>query len=427
MKNAAFRSILCCVLLLAVMAALVLGVNAVTAPIVAENERRAAEAAAEAEKALLGGSVLLYDREKPGESTLSVASDKVLSVYQDNEKQVYLLRLSTSEGYTKLPIELTLIIDFEGKIVSLTQDSTQETKELPESYLTSFPGQDSTLAGVIPGGTGATYSATAIKSAVNDGFNALIDNGLFAAAEKDESLVIREQLEALLPSVYPGLFNKDGFIQGEETEGSGAVTSYIAARNGSGFACYLSDDSGSFLGVWTDVGGGRIYNAAGETVDNAELLAQLEAFCAPMAGTNEAASLKGLSRKREGVELTAVQIPGLASTVTGAYRMETEEGTLYGFAARPYGYDVMDAYYVLDENGAIVSLYVDTIIIEKDYFPNAPEIKKADYQEPFVGLTGDSYSGEQAIIAGATMTSDAMDAATRDVFEAFGLLMESRG
>ena len=44
-----------------------------------------------------------------------------------------------------------------------------------------------------------------------------------------------------------------------------------------------------------------------------------------------------------------------------------------------------------------------------------------------LGLTAGSYTGEQALIAGATMSSDAADTATRDVFEAFELLMESRG
>jgi hypothetical protein len=36
--------------------------------------------------------------------------------------------------------------------------------------------------------------------------------------------------------------------------------------------------------------------------------------------------------------------------------------------------------------------------------------------------TAESFNGEQALISGATMSSDAVDTATRDVFEAFGLL-----
>ena len=49
MKKQILTSILCLVLLLALLGAGVWGVNGFTAPIVAENERLAAEAAAEAE------------------------------------------------------------------------------------------------------------------------------------------------------------------------------------------------------------------------------------------------------------------------------------------------------------------------------------------------------------------------------------------
>ena len=76
-------SVLCLALLLAVMAAGVLGVNAYTAPIVAENERLAEEARLAAEKEKLGDSVLLFDREKPEESTLEVTAETVQKVYAD--------------------------------------------------------------------------------------------------------------------------------------------------------------------------------------------------------------------------------------------------------------------------------------------------------------------------------------------------------
>ena len=101
MKNNALRTALSLLLLLALMAGVVYGANAFSAPIVAENERLAAEAAAEAEKALLGDSVMLYDRADPEGSTLAVTADTVQSVYKDESKQTYLLRLATFEGYTK--------------------------------------------------------------------------------------------------------------------------------------------------------------------------------------------------------------------------------------------------------------------------------------------------------------------------------------
>ena len=130
----------------------------------------------------------------------------------------------------------------------------------------------------------------------------------------------------------------------------------------------------------------------------------------------------------EGAEPVAVQIPGLANCITGAWTVETEEGTLYAFAANPYGYsnEVMQVYYVLDETGAISAFRVSELILHSEYFSDYTLDEKA-YKENFVGMTAESFTVEDTLIAGATMSSDAMETATRDVFEAFGLLTGNRG
>ena len=422
MKNTLMRSALCLLLLLALMAGLVYGANGVAAPIVAENERLAAEAAAAAEKALLGDSVMLYDRADPAASTLTVTADTVQSVYRDESKQSYLLRLSTFEGYTKdVPIELTLVVDFEGKIVSLAVESSGETKELSEDFLPSFAGQDSTLAGVELV-AGVTFSSSAIRNAVNDGFNALIENGLFAAAEKSDEQLLRE----LLAVVYPGLVNKAGVVQGEELAGAGGVTSGYKAANGSGFAWFVGGEK-ELLAVSTTLGGVKLYDAAGEDVTasaDAALLDEIRSLSEANAEDFSAETEKNLAKMlEEGAALTAAEIPGLCSTVVGAYTVETAEGTLYAFAAHPYGYsnEPMELYYVLDESGAITAFRAKELILYSEYFSNYT-LDEPSYKEGFLGLTAESFNGEQALIAGATMSTDAVDTATRDVFEAFGLL-----
>ena len=422
MKNTLMRSALCLLLLLALMAGLVYGANGVAAPIVAENERLAAEAAAAAEKALLGDSVMLYDRADPAASTLTVTADTVQSVYRDESKQSYLLRLSTFEGYTKdVPIELTLVVDFEGKIVSLAVESSGETKELSEDFLPSFAGQDSTLAGVELV-AGVTFSSSAIRNAVNDGFNALIENGLFAAAEKSDEQLLRE----LLAVVYPGLVNKAGVVQGEELAGAGSVTSGYKAANGSGFAWFVGGEK-ELLAVSTTLGGVKLYDAAGEDVTasaDAALLDEIRSLSEANAEDFSAETEKNLAKMlEEGAALTAAEIPGLCSTVVGAYTVETAEGTLYAFAAHPYGYsnEPMELYYVLDESGAIIAFRAKELILYSEYFSNYT-LDEPSYKEGFLGLTAESFNGEQALIAGATMSTDAVDTATRDVFEAFGLL-----
>lgn len=422
MKNNALRTVLSLLLLLALMIGVVWGANGIAAPIVAENERLAAEAAAEAEKALLGDSVMLYDRADPAASTLAVTADTVQSVYKDESKQSYLLRLATFEGYTKdVPIELVLVVDFDGRIVSLDLESSGETKELGEDFLPSFAGQDSTLAGVELV-AGVTFSSSAIRSAVNDGFNALIEGGLFAAAEKSDEQLLRE----LVAAVYPGLVNKAGVVQGEELAGSGSVTSGYKAANGSGFAWFVGGEK-ELLAVSTTLGGVTLYNAAGEDVTSsadAALIDEIRALDAANAEDLSAKAEKAIGKMLgEETVLTAVEIPGLCNSVTGAYSAETEEGTLYAFAARPYGYsnEVMELYYVLDESGAIAAFRAPELILHADYF-NSYTLDEPSYKEGFLGLTADSFTGEQALIAGATMSTDAVETATRDVFEAFGLL-----
>ncbi len=427
-QQTAMRTVLSLVLIAVLMIAGIFGINGITAPIVAENERLAAEAAAEAEKALLGDSVLLYDRADPAASTLQVSADTVQSVYKDESKQTYLVRLATFEGYTKdVPIELALVIDFDGRIVSLDMEASGETKELDPEFLPGFAGQDSTLSGVNLV-AGVTFSSSAIKNAVNDGFNTLIDNGLIAAAEKDDSQLLSE----LVAVVYPGIVNKAGAVQGEELAAGGSVKSGYKAANGSGCAMFVAADGSDLLAVSTKLGGVRLYNAAGEDVTaqaSAALIDELKSLTEASVEDLSEKQIKALGRMiGEDAELVPVEIPGLANSVTGAFAAETADGTRYAFAARPYGYsnEIMELYFVLDENGAIVSWRAAELILYSEYFSKYT-LDEDSYKEGFIGLTDESYTGEQALISGATLSTDAVDTATRDVFEAFALLTESRG
>ncbi|MBQ6397623.1 MAG: hypothetical protein IJI06_05685, partial [Oscillospiraceae bacterium] len=310
--------------------------------------------------------------------------------------------------------------------VDLSIEENPDDKELGEEFPQSFAGQDSTLAGVELV-AGVTFSSSAIRGAVNDGFNTLIDNGLFAAAEKSDSQLLNE----LIPLVYPGLVNKAGVPQAEELAGEGDVLSGLKALNGSGFAWFVGGEENR-LAVSTALGGVTVYNTAGEDVTAAAdpaLVEQIAALSAANAEDFSAKDAKNFGRLLpEGTELTAIEIPGYAGCVTGAYSAETPEGTRYAFAARPYGYanEPMEFYFVLDENGAIAALRTGELILHSDYF-SAYELDEASYKEGFIGLTGESYTGEQTLITGATMSSDAAASAVNDVFAAFDRLVESEG
>ena len=405
--NKTIRSVLCLVLLLAVMLGATWGVNALTAPIVEANA-----------KALLGDAVLVYDSADPSASALAVTADTVQRVYKDDTKQLFTVDLSTSEGYSHGPIDLKLTVDFEGRIAGLELVQNSDDKDLGEAFLPSFAGQDSALGGVELV-AGVTYSSSAIRNAVSDGMNTLIDNGLITAGQKSADQLLAE----LVTTVYPGLVNKAGAIQGEELEGSGVVTKGYKAANGSGSAWFIQDGENAYLGVADFVGGVTIFDLEGNPVEDSTLLSAVAELAAPVNDDLHEAQKKALGRMLpEGAELQPMQIPGLASSVTGAYAVDTGDGVLYAFAARPYGYanEVMELYYVLDEQGAIVAMRAAELILHSEYFTSYT-LDESSYRDNFLGLTADEYAGEEALITGATMSSEAVDTATRDVFEAFRL------
>ncbi|MGX8692898.1 MAG: FMN-binding protein [Clostridia bacterium] len=400
-------SILCLALILALMLAGSYGVDKLTAPII--------EARAQAE---LGDAVQLYDRADPAASELTVTGDAVQSIFRDESEQLFTIDLSTSEGYSHGPIDLKLTVDFEGKIAGLALIQNSDDKDLGEDFLPSFTGQDSALGGVELV-AGVTFSSSAIRNAVAEGMNALAENELITAGQKDASQLLAE----LIPNVYPGLVNKAGAIQGEELEGSGVVTKGYKAANGSGSAWFIQDGGDAYLGVADFVGGVVIFDLEGNPVDDSALLSAVAELAAPVNDDLHDAQQKALAKLLpEGAAMEPMQIVGLTNSVTGAYFVDTEDGPLYAFAARPYGYanEVMELYYVLDESGAIVTMRAKELILHSDYFSNYT-LDKTAYREGFTGLTADTYTGEQALIAGATMSSEAVDTATRDVFEAFRL------
>jgi hypothetical protein len=67
------------------------------------------------------------------------------------------------------------------------------------------------------------------------------------------------------------------------------------------------------------------------------------------------------------------------------------------------------------------------LIQEEEYFTNFAGMDAEAYRAGFTGLTGDSFSGDEALIATATVSSNAVKLATEDVFAAFAALKENGG
>ena len=61
-------------------------------------------------------------------------------------------------------------------------------------------------------------------------------------------------------------------------------------------------------------------------------------------------------------------------------------------------------------------------IFDEEYFGAFGGMNNAEYKAGFEGLTTDTFTGEQAMIATATMTSNAVKQSTEDAFATFNAI-----
>ena len=426
MKNTV-KSVIVLVLIFAVLMLGITGVNAYTAPIIAANGSAAVYEPLLEVMPNAQDFETLYDAADPSASALADVPETVQGLYRETSGLGYVIRLSTTKGYTGDPIELTMAVDGEGKISGIKLNTFSDSKHFGEDYPDSYLGQDSALGGVSLV-AGVTYSSKAFKEAVEDGFAVLTANSLVSAGVKSDSQLLLE----LLPGLFPGMANTEGVAQYTERELSGSITTALDSANGVGAAYIAAIGENSYLVLVNDSLSVHAYDVNGADVTESVDAAILEEAAVDAAANIEDSSAKEIKKLSklagDGAECTPIELDGLYGTLSHAYSINAGGSTYYGFAARPLGYGNMPMllYYVLDESGAIVSMTADEFILMGDYF-NAYELNEADYKAGFAGITGDSWNGDQALISGATISSEAVSAATADVFLAFDAINQNGG
>lgn len=420
------KSVLALVAIVLVAVLLLTGLNFITAPLIAENGSAAAFAPLYAVMPDAAGFDQLYDAADPGSSALANIPASVQSIYGETGGMGYVLRLSTSEGYTKQPIEFTLAIDAEGKISGVELTAYPETKDMgKETYPQTYLGQDSTLANVSLV-AGVTYSSSAFKNAVADSFAALIDNGLIGAGVKGDEQILVE----MLAEVYPGIVSPTGTPQYEEQEIAEGQYSYITkslkALNDSGFALIMKNGDATYMAVCNAFGSVKIVDVDGNEVSDDAMAAEAKAYAEANIVSHSDGDLNKVKLLvPDAPDVTPISLEGVYNSVTCAYKAE---GVGYVFVSRSYGYsnEPMVIYYVIDDNGAIVTMTADELILFKEYFTSY-QLDESSYKAGFAGLTGDSFTGDEALISGATVSSDAVRVATEDAFAAFAAVNENGG
>lgn len=419
MKKDAVKSVIVPVLVVVVFIAALTGVGAYTAPIIEANGS-AAELAPLYE--------VMPDTAGFEAVTLDAVPDTVQGVYKETSGLGYVVLLSTTKGYTGDPIDISMAIDAEGKISGIKLTQFADSKHFGEDYPDTYLGQDSALGGVSLV-AGVTYSSKAFKEAVEDGFAVLTDNGLVSAGVKSNDQLLME----LLPGLFPGMANTEGVAQYTERELSGGkLVKALDSVNGVGIAYIAADGEDNYLVLVNDSLAARAYDVNGADVTDAVDAAILEEAATDAAAnieTNADKEMKKFAKlTSDDAEITPLELGGVYGSVSGVYSIAADGASYYGVAARPIGYGnlPMVLYYVLDENGAIVSMTADEFILMGDYF-NAYELDENSYKAGFAGVTGDSFTGDEALISGATISTDAVRTGTADAFAAFSEIQQNGG
>ena len=337
----------------------------------------------------------------------------VETVYEETSGQGYVVKVSTTAGFTKEAIVFYIAIDKDNKVQKINVTAYPETREVGEGYVDTFIGSDSTLS-TVELVAGVTYSSSAIKNGVADAFKALSDNGLIVAAKKEP----KQLYEELMPVVFGTAVNPAGMMSQEDftSKVSGVVRAQKATNEGA--VAYWYAEGEENYAVITNGRIAKVYDLEGNEVSSlsSSVLSSLMDEAKTLVKDNSSSDGKRFKKYVPDSKVTEIDVP-LFNNVTTAFECVNENGTYYGFGVRPYAFDneALTMYISIDDKGAIYSFNCSALYVDPEYFTHSePE----NYTGGLVGVT-DSWSGEEALITGATLTSEAVRDAINDVFDSF--------
>ena len=418
------KSALSLLLIVVVFGAAMFGLNFYTGPLIEANQAGDALApllAVMPEGSAFDADALIYDEADAAASTLTNVSAQVLKIYREANGTGYAVQCRTEGNYSGDPMALTFGVDTEGKICGVQIDQYTDSIDVrtkDESFLPSFVGQDSTLAGVNLV-AGCTFSSSSVRNAVQAGMETLTSNNLVSAGVKGPAQLLTE----MIPAVAPGMA-KDGVLKASELSVSGSMEAAYLADNGSACAYLMHEGDTLYLAVVNTMDGCTVYD-----VDGSDVTADHDALVRE-AKTDAANNLKDYAadceRKLERMYEDAADLTPLAlntyGTVVYAANFRSQDTAYTVFYCRPIGFDQMELFVVLDENGAIAKVDAKQLFFETDYFPVDDTVDQPAYKAGFAGMTADSLPADAGMITGATMTSGAVRQAITDSFAAFAQL-----
>jgi Na+-translocating ferredoxin:NAD+ oxidoreductase RnfG subunit len=326
----------------------------------------------------------------------------ITNAYKETSGLGYVFRV-VSTGY-KPGMVIMVGIDAEGKITGTKCLETQDTFGKEPQIDNTYNGQS--IADFAPNMiAGATMTSGGYRDAVN---NALQSFVLASGGKLDPAIALEGKIAELAP----------GFVNPTAVEVSGSFKKILKAANDAGFAYISSDGENAFLTLVSATGACAVFDAEGNNVTEAQSALAEEAKA--HASANQKSYFDALSTKitrlfADASEITAVEAP-LFNTIVSAVTFKSGEAEYYGFYSRSKGYSQMDVYVIVDTNGAIAKIDANAFFFDEEYFHVDDTVNLGDYKNGFVGQTS---VGDNVMISGATMTSNAIKQSTTDAFDAF--------
>ena len=374
------------------------GINMITGPIIE------AQRAAAANGALLEVMPDGTNFEELDISTLGLP-EAITNAYKETSGKGYVFRV-VSTGY-KSGMVIMVGVNAEGKITGSKCLETQDTFGKEPLIDNSYNGQS--LADFAPNLiAGATMTSNGYRDAVN---NALQSFTLASGGKLDPAIALEAKIAEFAP----------GFVNPAAIDASGSFKKILKAANDAGFAYISSDGENGFLTLVNATGGCIVYDAEGNNVTDAQSALAEEAKA--HAAANQKSYADDLSAKitknfADASDITSIEVSTFG-TLVSASTFKSSGADYYAFYSRSMGFHQMDVYVILDANGAIAKIEAKQYIFDEEYFAAFGGMDIGSYKSGFEGLTSETWTGDAAVIATATMTSNAMKQSTEDAFAAF--------
>lgn len=381
------KSIISLTVICAVTAILLAAVNGITAPIITEKEK---EAANESLKVVMPNGEG-FESVDIGQFALP---ETVTEAFKENGGG-YVFKISTN-GYSS-GLVIMCGVDKDGKVTGSVCIASNETLGHENTFGKVFEGKDAAGVDAVDTISGATKTTLAYKNAVKDAINSFIIMGGGEVDIRSEEEILNDNLNSALPTgegKFTSLFITEELID---------VSAVYSADNKAGYVFVYKD-----VFVGTDISG----NVVSDADDAVKTAVSAEA------------------KKIINSSVTELDISGYANIPAQVQKAYKTASGNYVFDLRAAGFGITgDEWY--NPSGEYIMIKVSATPTGKIIACETTSQKESDgigsacadpkFYNQFIGKDETNYNDIDAI-SGATITTNAYKSAVSKVFEAIKIL-----